>query len=82
MSVGQVALAAGLGFGILLKAEQRGGEVLLSGVVFVTASLVASLSLATQDGIEGAVWGLSAGAAVLAALVICLGVRPPRAVPS
>jgi O-antigen/teichoic acid export membrane protein len=80
MSVGQVALAAGLGFSMVLHAEQRGREILLTGIVMVLTSLSAGIYLATRGGLEGAVWGLSGAAAVTSALAACLAIRHPREV--
>ena len=75
MSVGQIALAAGLGFGVLLRAEQRGKANLVAGTTVVVITVISSTLLATQAGIEGAVWGLSLGAVVGSIIVISFGVR-------
>jgi O-antigen/teichoic acid export membrane protein len=79
MSMGQVALGAGLGFGMVLQAEQRGRAVLLAGTVFVLTSLGASIYLATEAGLDGAVWGLSGAAVVTSLVVALLAIRAPRA---
>jgi O-antigen/teichoic acid export membrane protein len=78
MSAGQLALAAGIGFVILLRAEQRGRATLVIGSAALLVTLCSSIFLATKAGIEGAVWGLSLGAAVGAALSIFTGIRAPR----
>jgi hypothetical protein len=65
---------------MVLHAEQRGREILLTGVVMVLASLSAGIYLATRGGLEGAVWGLSGAAAVTSVLAACLAIRHPREV--
>jgi O-antigen/teichoic acid export membrane protein len=78
MSVWQIALGAGLGFAILLRAEQRGRAILVSGTAMLAASLLASPLLAAAAGVEGAVWGLGIGAAVGTVFSIYLALRPSR----
>ena len=73
--VWQVVAAAGLGFAILLKAEQRGRALFAIGTAAIAAQLVASASLAAVAGVEGAAWGLSAGAAVGTILQVVYAVR-------
>jgi O-antigen/teichoic acid export membrane protein len=79
MSAGQIALATGVGFAILLHAEQRGRANLVAGLAMVLTSLSASIFLAVRAGIEGAVWGMALGAAVASVVLIPLAVRSPHA---
>ena len=81
MSAWQLALAAGYGFGILLLAEQRGKQLLVTGTVMSATSLVASPVLAEVDGVRGAVWGLGIAAVVGAALATYFSVRGSRVAP-
>ena len=62
MSLWQLALATGLGFTILLRAEQRGRALLLAGTSMAVIALVLSPVAAHVGGVEGAVWGYVAGA--------------------
>jgi hypothetical protein len=73
--VWQVLAAAGLGFSILLRAEQRGRTLFAIGTTAIVAQILASSLLAVAAGVEGAAWGLSAGAAVGTLLQIFCGVR-------
>lgn len=68
--VWQILAASGLGFAILLRAERRGRTLFAVGTASILSMLVASSLLALVAGVEGAAWGLSAGAAVGTALQV------------
>jgi O-antigen/teichoic acid export membrane protein len=79
LSVVQITLASGIGFAILLRAEQRGRANFVGGTSMTATSLVASTFLAHLAGVDGAVWGLAVGATVGSFLMIYFGIRGPRA---
>jgi O-antigen/teichoic acid export membrane protein len=76
VSVQQFVLAAGIGFAIFLRAEQRGRAIVVTGVAMVITSLVGSTTLASLAGPSGAVWGLCIGAAVASTLSGYFALRP------
>lgn len=76
LSVWQVALAATLGFGILLTAQRRGRALLASSIAGISSTLGASSVLASMAGVEGAAWGLAIGTTLGGACAIGLAIRP------
>lgn len=75
VAVGQIALASAVGFFTLLKAEQRGTDVLLTGATTSVASLVLAPVLAYTGGLLPAAWGLSAAGLSGAGATVLLAVR-------
>jgi len=78
MSIWQLTLALGLGFTILLRGQQRGKVLLLSGTSMALTALVVSPVAAALEGVRGAVWGYISAAAVYGLLVVWFGLRGVR----
>jgi len=78
MSIWQLTLAIGLGFTILLRGQQRGKVLLLSGTSMALTALVVSPVAAALGGVRGAVWGYISAAAVYGLLVVWFGLRGVR----
>jgi O-antigen/teichoic acid export membrane protein len=57
MSTGQLLLAGGLGFALLLKAAKRGDTLMITRVVSAVASIVLVPWLGLTYGLLGAAWG-------------------------
>ncbi|MCS7006775.1 MAG: hypothetical protein RMM28_05440 [Thermoleophilia bacterium] len=81
LSAWQLALAAAVGFGLLLTAQRRGGALLACSIVGIGTTVGASSILASLAGVEGAAWGFALGAAVAATLTIGLALRPTGVLP-
>jgi O-antigen/teichoic acid export membrane protein len=57
MSVGQLLLAAGLGYSLLLKAAKRGDSLLITRSTAAVATLAFAPLLGSRYGLIGAAWG-------------------------
>ena len=68
-----IALAGGIGFTILLRAQQRGRALFVVGASAQVVTLFASTALAVAGGVEGAVWGFVVGAACGSAIICAAG---------
>jgi len=82
IGIGQVVTAVAVGFGLLLKAEQRGSAVLVSTIVPVTVGLGLCSALAAVYGVTGAAWGMFAGAVVGTTMTTVLALRPSTGAPT
>lgn len=71
IGAGQALAASAIGFVLLLKAERRGGAILIAGAVTSAASLGLASALAWFGGVSGAAWGLAGGSAA-GALVMAI----------
>ena len=74
---GQIISSTALAFGLVLKAQRRGRELLLSGAVGAVATLGLSAGLASQFGVLGAAWGLAGGSAVGALAMMLFAISGP-----
>ena len=78
VAIGQVFAAAGVGFPLLIKVQQRGRFLLLSRLFVTVAGLGLVAWGAAGYGLEGAVWATAAWA-LLTTLTLGLGaLRDPR----
>jgi O-antigen/teichoic acid export membrane protein len=57
MSAGQLLLASGLGFSLLLKATKRGDSLMITRIVAAVACMILVPSLGIAYGLLGAAWG-------------------------
>jgi O-antigen/teichoic acid export membrane protein len=78
IGVWQVIAGAGVGFGLLLSAEQRGRETLLSGAAGSAAVFGFVSILAWTHGVTGAAWGLASASAVSTLLTMFFALRTAR----
>jgi O-antigen/teichoic acid export membrane protein len=81
VAVGQVFSAAGIGFPLLMKVEQRGRTLLASRLISTTSGLVLVVVGATRYGLPGATWAI-AGGLLISTCAVAVGalvkVRPTR----
>lgn len=70
MSVGQLLLACGLGFTLLLKASKRGDSLLVTRTTAAVATLAFAPLLGAEFGLMGAAWGFVAASVLENAAVI------------
>ncbi|HEX2195590.1 MAG TPA: hypothetical protein VHJ76_01585, partial [Actinomycetota bacterium] len=70
MSVGQLLLACGLGFTLLLKASKRGDSLLVTRTTAAVATLVFAPLFGAEFGLIGAAWGFVLAQALENAAVI------------
>jgi O-antigen/teichoic acid export membrane protein len=75
IGIGQIVTALAVGFGLLLKAEQRGSAVLVSTIVPVAVGLAMCSALAAAYGVTGAAWGMFAGAVVGTTMTTAFALR-------
>jgi O-antigen/teichoic acid export membrane protein len=61
LAAGQVFFAIGIGFQLIIKAQQRGRVLLLNRIVAGVIALAMITTLGVAFGIDGAAWGSAAG---------------------
>ncbi len=82
IALSQVFAAAGVGFPLLIKAQQRGQFLLLSRLAATLIGIGIMAMSASKYGLIGAAWGAAAGA-LISTLTISLGaLREPKSIPS
>jgi O-antigen/teichoic acid export membrane protein len=69
IAVAQLFTSAGVGLLLLMKAEQRGKDLLVNGAIAALVSLVLVSITAWRYGLIGAAWGTAAGAMVYLGLL-------------
>jgi hypothetical protein len=74
----QIATAAAIGFTLFLSAAQRGGALLVAGLVGSVGQFALMTLLAWTSGLRGAAWGLAAGTAAGSATAVALAQLPRR----
>jgi O-antigen/teichoic acid export membrane protein len=75
IGVGQLVLAPSIGFWLLLIAQKRARELILSQVIVSLATLGFGLLLAETNGAVGAAWGLALGSSVHGAVITLYALR-------
>lgn len=79
IGIGQLFFASYIGFELLVKAAQRGREMLISRIIASTSLVVVTTVLAWTSGLEAAAWGLAIGSACSAIIITRVAVRRPGA---
>jgi O-antigen/teichoic acid export membrane protein len=82
IGLGQIALAAGAGFPLLLKAQGRGRTLFLSRLVGLLLTLAVSAALAVTLGLTGVAWGMFATAVITSAMFAAVTLRRKHERPS
>jgi O-antigen/teichoic acid export membrane protein len=77
MAVGQVLAAAGIGFPLLIKVQQRGRFLLTARLIATILGVIVVTIGAAVNGLMGATWGL-AGASLIATAAVAVGAIEPR----
>lgn len=75
MATAQLLGAASLAFGVLLIAETRGLVLLAAAIVGATTTFGFATSLGLTNGVTGAAWGFTIGAAVSAVFLVAAAGR-------
>ncbi|MGH2554666.1 MAG: hypothetical protein ACRDHO_02980 [Actinomycetota bacterium] len=73
IAAAQLLVAVGIGFVLLLKAAQRGRSLVMNDVAGASAVLLAVWLMTEANGVQGAAWGLAAGAGFTSALMVLSG---------
>jgi O-antigen/teichoic acid export membrane protein len=77
IAANQIFAAAEVGFLLLLKAQRRGGVLLLTQVLSTGLGLVLVITLSLEYGLAGAAWTGAIMAAVSTSLIAFAAMRPP-----
>jgi hypothetical protein len=78
MAIAALALASSVGYGVLLKAAQRGPAILIGGALGSGAVLSFMSLLGALQGIRAGAWGLAIGLWIGAFYFIVVGSRVER----
>jgi hypothetical protein len=75
IGLGQIALAAGAGFPLLLKAQGRGRALFLSRLAGLLLTLGVSAFLAVTQGLTAVAWGMFATAVITSSMFAAVALR-------